>query len=86
MEFYKREYEEGTKHRIWKGMRGTELSIMPNASMRAAPYCITRRLPTCRTQRAEIGIHLEVIQEHAELLQVPAGKCDQNPDKIYITP
>lgn len=34
--------------------RALNLPIMPKASMKAAPYCITRRLPTCRTE-AEAG-------------------------------
>lgn len=57
--------------------RALNLPIMPNPSMRAAPYCITRRLPTCRThQRAETGVQLEVLQQHRFRPSTPEGKCN----------
>lgn len=33
--------------------RALNFPIMPKASMRAAPYCITRRLPTCGTHQRQ---------------------------------
>ena len=76
--FTKESTEEGTKHRIWKGgEERTELSDHPQRKHEGCAvlyHATTANLQD--TQRAETGIHLEVLQEHTQVL---AGKCDQNP-------
>eukprot|EP00069_Balaena_mysticetus_P002326 bmy_16010T0 len=57
--------------------RALNFPIMPNASMSAAPYCITRRLPTCGTHRGQRKAFTSRPSSSTHNYSGPAGKCDK---------